>query len=590
MTDINDKNTNLKSFWPKLWGLLKPAQSQIKVLLIFIVLDELAQLAGPYLLKMIIDQLTESGAADLLALAGLVGALFAVNQALIQLGYIQDKRIFRILVEIEKYLSEFALEKMVELHLDYHERNNTGAKISRIQRGIERVTQLQADFFWQVAPTLIQVVLTVAALFFVDWRFGLAFLVYAPVFGLMTLKLNRRIYPLRRARHDQYEKGGAKMAEAIININTVKSFVQEKREVADFRRITDEVKRISLQEFFFLIRYNFGRSTVINLGRITMVAFGIFLVAKGAITLGSLVFVVTLAEKALLSLFRITKLYDRIMDSSEAIERLAALGEERSAIVNPVPGLKPVAIAGQIAFKNVSFTYPSSQGAALRDADFKINAGCVTALVGPSGGGKTTIARLIFRHYDPQTGRILLDDHDLKDYDVRHLRRFMAIVPQDVEIFDTTIKANIAYASPDAGFEEIQAAAKIANADEFIVRLPKGYDSIVGERGIKLSGGQKQRVGIARAVLANPRVLIFDEATSHLDSQSEALIQASLDKIAKGRTVIIIAHRLSTVMKADKILVFDQGRLVEQGSHLELVKNSGGIYSRLSGLQNLLRN
>ena len=223
----------------------------------------------------------------------------------------------------------------------------------------------------------------------------------------------------------------------------------------------------------------------------------------------------------------------------------------------------------------------------MKNLSFKIIPGSITALVGPSGGGKTTIARLLYRHYDPQEGEVLLDDKNLKDYDLFAFRKFFAIVPQEVEIFDLSIKENIAYAKPGASFQEIRAAARIANAAEFIEKFDRKYDTMVGERGIKLSGGQRQRVGIARAILANPRVLIFDEATSNLDSQSERLIQDAMDKISKGRTMIIIAHRLSTIKKADKILVLEGGKLVESGSHQELARINGGLYSKLIKLQEL---
>ena len=211
----------------------------------------------------------------------------------------------------------------------------------------------------------------------------------------------------------------------------------------------------------------------------------------------------------------------------------------------------------------------------------------MTALVGPSGGGKTTIARLIYRHYDPQSGRVLLDGTDLKKYDVHGFRKFLAIVPQEVEIFDLSISENIAYAKPGASFKEIQAAARTANAAEFVDKLDKGYDTMVGERGVKLSGGQRQRIGIARAILANPSILIFDEATSNLDSQSEVLIQNAMEKISKNRTMIIIAHRLSTIKKADRIIVLENGQVAEKGSHAELSQVSGGLYAKLLKLQEL---
>jgi ABC-type multidrug transport system fused ATPase/permease subunit len=370
------------------------------------------------------------------------------------------------------------------------------------------------------------------------------------------------------------------MAQAVININTVKSFVQEDREAGKYKKIVNEVGKNIWSEFSRIIRYNIKRNFVIDAGRACIMLAGIFLVWKGSMTIGSLVFVFTVSEKALISLYRISRLYDRIMESSEAIDRIYKLSLEKSEIKNRRNGLKPKRIEGQIEFKDVVFSYSDSKLKALDKVSFTINSGCMTALIGPSGGGKTTVARMVYRHYDPLSGEIFLDGKNLEEYDLYGFRKFIAIVPQEVEIFNTSVRENISYAKANASFKEIQAAARIANAEEFITQLNCGYETMVGERGIKLSGGQRQRT-----ILANPRILIFDEATSSLDSYSERLIQEAMDKISKGRTVIIIAHRLSTIKKADKIVVLEKGKVIEEGSHFELAKSDGGLYQKLLKLQ-----
>mgnify|MGYP000022829928 FL=1 len=270
--------------------------------------------------------------------------------------------------------------------------------------------------------------------------------------------------------------------------------------------------------------------------------------------------------------------------------RFVDIINEEPSIKNPDNGFSPKQINGEIEFNGVDFSYEGfkkkkDKFKALKQVSLKIDPGTVTALVGPSGGGKTTIAKMIYRHYDPQQGKITLDGVDLRDYDLYTLRRSIAIVPQEVEIFNLNVKQNIAYSKPHATWSEIRQAARIANAEEFINNMPYGYKTLVGERGMKLSGGQRQRIGIARAILADPSILIFDEATSNLDSYSEKLIQQSMEKIGRGRTLIIIAHRLSTIQKADKIIVVEEGRVVEQGSHQQLAQNQGGLYRKLLDLQ-----
>jgi ABC-type multidrug transport system fused ATPase/permease subunit len=583
----NKTQFNFRQFWLKLWNLIEPVQKKILKLLIIIVFLELSRLVGPYILKLIIDLITNFKAEEIGKIAGLIFLMFFSNQIFSMINYFSDTRIFDILVNIQAYLSNSNFKKMVFLDLGYHEKENTGNKIFKIQRGVEKINDLLGNIFWEVAPTSFQIILTTIVLFAMDWRFGLVLLLYVPIFIFLTLKVNRDVYPQRRERHDKQEEAVGFMAQSIININTVKSFVQERREQRKFGSFTEKIKNLILFEYGRYIKYNLRRNLVIDLGRISMLFFGVYLVSQNLMTIGSLVFVFTISEKALISLYRISRVYDKILEAGESVTRLYDLSLVEPEIKNPLGGIKPKQLTGQIEFKNVSFIYNESRIKALDGVNFGIQPGCVTALVGPSGGGKTTIARLVYRHYDPQGGEVFLDGKDIREYDLYAFREFLAIVPQEVEIFNTSVRENIAYAKPNASFSEIKAAARIANAEEFISELKEGYDTLVGERGIKLSGGQRQRVGIARAILANPKILIFDEATSSLDSYSERLIQEAMDRISKGRTVIIIAHRLSTIKKADKIIVLEKGKVVEEGSHFELAKTDGGLYQKLIKLQQM---
>jgi len=578
---------DFRQFWLKLWNLLDPVHRKIIKLLAMILFLELSRLAGPYILKLIIDLITNFKAEELGRIAGLIILMFFSNQFLSVIDYFADLRIFDILVTMQSHLSNSSFGKMVNLDLGYHEKENTGNKIFKIQRGVEKINDLLGNMFWEVAPTAFQIILTAGVLFAVDWRFGVALMLFVPIFVLLTLKANRDVYSQRKERHDKEEESVGIMAQSIININTVKSFVQEKREKKKFGTVVEKIKNLILFEYGKYLKFNLWRNLVIDLGRICVLFFGIYLVWKGSMTIGSLVFVFTISEKALISLYRISRIYDKILESGESVTRLYDLSLVEPEIKNPEKGIKPKQLNGQIEFKNVSFVYNESRTKALDKVNFGIQSGCVTALVGPSGGGKTTVARLVYRHYDPQGGEVFLDGKDIKEYDLYAFRKFIAIVPQEVEIFNTSIKENISYAKPNAGLNEIKAAARIANADEFISELSDGYDTMVGERGVKLSGGQRQRVGIARAILANPKILIFDEATSSLDSYSERLIQEAMDRVSKGRTVIIIAHRLSTIKKADKIIVLEKGKVVEEGSHFELAKTDRGLYQKLIRLQEM---
>jgi ABC-type multidrug transport system fused ATPase/permease subunit len=580
-------NYNINGFWVRFWKLIKPSHAQIVRLFMVTFCLELVRLIGPFFLKLIVDLITNFSTVEIKQLLIYVAGMFLANQMTSILAFLQDRRIFKILVDVEVYLYRDAFEKMMSLSLGYHEKENTGNKIIKIQRGVNKINDLLGNFFWDVAPSSFQLFFTTITLFLIDWRFGMVILIFAPLFIYLTISINKNVYPHRKARYAIEEEASGMMTQAIININAVKSFVQEEREIGFFGKIREKIKDQVLFEYGKIMRQNLKRNLVIDLGRGCILVSGIFLIYHGNITIGTMVFVYTISEKALLSLYRISRLYDRIMESAEAVDRLYFLSLEKSDIENPVRGLKPKTLRGEIEFKDVEFSYKGSSLKALDGVNLKIQSDCVTALVGPSGGGKTTVVRMVYRHYDATAGEILLDGKNIRDYDLQGFRKFMAIVPQDVEIFSASIRDNICYAKPKASFQEIQAAARIANAEEFITQFSEGYDTMAGERGIKLSGGQRQRIGIARAILANPRILIFDEATSNLDSQSEKLIQDAMDKICKNRTVILIAHRLSTIRKADKIIVLEKGRVIESGSHHELAKSNGGLYQKLLQLQQL---
>jgi len=574
-------------FWAELWRLLAPFYRFFWSITAITITAAVFDISRPYILKLLVDGLNGFNIANLVFLLELIALYLAAGELSSMVGYFNDRKILRLLVELEYALGLQAQAKLVSLSLGYHERENTGSKIVKIERGIDRISQFINSFFWEILPTLVALLFTFIALFWTDWRLGIFFLFFAGLFIGITYWSNKKMYPIRREIYRDYEIASGKMGQTIININAVQSFVQEKRELKGFAAIKATLREKENKQWGWMMKIGWLRDIITDLGRAVVLLFGVYLVYRGQISIGSLVFAFTLSETAFSSLGRLSRFYDRMEEGRAGVSRLITLFNAQSEIKNPSRGYKPKSVQGEIKFENVSFYYNDSRRAAVKDLSFKINSGCLTALVGPSGGGKTTVARLVYRHYDPRAGRVLLDDRDLREYDLYTFRKFLAIVPQEVEIFDLSVAENIAYARPDASRRAIAAAARIANADEFINRLSHKYETIVGERGIKLSGGQRQRLGIARAVLANPRILIFDEATSNLDSESESLIQDALGKISRDRTLIVIAHRLSTIRRADKIIVLENGRVAESGSHLELARVGGGLYAKLLKLQDL---
>lgn len=580
----------LKGFWPTLKVLIKPFRKKMRLLLLLTVIFELIGLISPYVLKLIIDFITNFQAERLGYLLLLVVLFFAGEQFRSLSYYFRDRHLLSLLIKMEYYLPVKAQEKLMNLGLGYHEKENTGNKIVKIERGMTKISELMGNVFYEVAPTLVQLMVTFSVFMFISWPLALVFAFFAPLFIFLTYRSNSVLYPIRKQRYREYEKASGKMGQSIININAVKSFVQEKRETQEFSAIKSAIRDKEIKEWFRLLNFGLGRNFVVDCGRMAVLLFGVYMVLKMNLGVGTLVFIITLSEKSFASLYRLSRFYDRLAEGSEGVRRFAEVLSARNEIVSRRSALAPKKMRGDIEFKNVSFSYtPNSQEPqlAIDNVSLKIATGAVTAIVGPSGGGKTTVAKLIYRHYDPQVGEILIDGVNVRDYDLYGFRKFLAIVPQEVEIFDLSIKENIAYARPEASFKEIQAAARIANAEEFILKIENKYDALVGERGIKLSGGQRQRLGIARAILANPRILIFDEATSNLDSQSERLIQEAIENIRRDRTMIIIAHRLSTIKKADQIIVLEEGRVLESGSHLELAHHNGGLYRKLLALQTM---
>jgi ABC-type multidrug transport system fused ATPase/permease subunit len=582
-----DKNNNKKNnkIFVEFFQLIKSYKKSIIFLFFLIVFLEALRLIGPYILKLIIDELLIFSIDKLNYFFLLILAFFVSLIIISIIDYFKDKKIFDVLLKAEYDLPIKCQKKLLELDLSYHQKEGTGDKITKIERGVFKFIDLLGTIFWELLPVAFQLISTSVILLFIDYRLFIPLLFFSVILTILNIRVNKKVYPTRKQRYKNYEKASGKMVQSIINVGTVQSFCQQERELGEFRSLKKSILDDETKEWSYILRFANLREIIVGLGRITFLTLGIILVAKNQISIGTLVFVITLSEKVFSSISRAYRLYDRFAEGSEGINRLSALLKTESTVENKGK-IKLKKTEGEIKFENVGFVYENGDKV-LSDFNLHIPSGAMTALVGPSGGGKTTIVRLIFRHFDPVSGRVLLDGYNLKDLELFSFRKFFSIVPQEVDIFNSTIAENISYAKRSATFKEVEAAAKIANAAEFIEKLPDKYNTVVGERGVRLSGGQRQRIGIARAVLADPKVLVFDEATSNLDVESEKLIQEAISKIAKDKTIIVIAHRLSTIKMADKIVVVEGGKAVEEGMHLQLVNKKDGLYRRLINLQSL---
>ncbi len=568
---------------------LRPYRGRIGLALVFLVLAAVATLAFPVALRSLIDGgLVQSDkGAQVMAMREHFVALFAVAVAL---GLFSAARFYmvswlgeRVTADVRNAVYAHVLEQSPE----FFETTQTGEVLSRLSAD---TTLVQTVVGSSLSMGLRNTVMGVGALAMLIWTnpyvmfqvLGVLVLVVIP-----ALWFGRRVRKLSRASQDRIADSSAIAAEVLNAIPVVQSYTAEGREAARFNTSTDNAFRTA-------VRRTKARAALVAFVIIATSAallWGLFqgtqAVAAGRISAGDLgqtvMYVIILA-----SAFAILgEVYGDLLRAAGATERLMELLASRSPITSPLdPVPAPLQLAGsEVDFEDLVFHYPSRpKQAALSHFSLRVQSGQTVALVGPSGAGKSTVFQLLLRFYDPASGRILLDGVETRRMSLHDLRQRIGIVPQDAVIFSSTALENIRYGRPLASDAEVKAAAQAAFAHEFITALPEGYDTFLGERGVRLSGGQRQRIAIARAMLKNPPLLLLDEATSALDAESERMVQAALESAMQGRTTLVIAHRLATVQKADLIVVLDHGQLVEQGTHAELVAR-GGVYAGLAALQ-----
>ncbi|NOT87543.1 MAG: ABC transporter ATP-binding protein/permease [Lysobacter sp.] len=569
---------------------LRPFVGRILLALALVVAGKVAGLAVPTVLKKLVDALDVKTDPALLVLP--VGLLLAYGAARVGMTFFAEVRqiVFaRVMARVSRRVTLQVFRHLHALSLRFHLARRTGGVARDIERGGSAIADLLDWMIYTILPTLFEIALVTGVLVWMyDWGFAAITLVTLAaymVFTFMVTEWRTRYY---RAAVEADTRANERAVDSLLNYETVKYFGNEEHEARRYDISLQEREEAQVMSRKTLGLLNLGQVTIVSLGVTAMMWRAAAGVVEGTMTIGGLVFVNAVLLQLSAPLNLLGMMYREVKQAFTNLERLFGLLDESMDVRDRDDAVPLRADRPKVVFEHVRFGYDPRREI-LRDVGFEVPRGGTVAVVGHSGSGKSTLARLLYRFYDIDAGRIAIEDvdgvlRDIRDYTQDSLRKAIAIVPQDTVLFNDTIYYNILYGRPDATREEVEGAARAAHIHDLIVGLPDGYNTEVGERGLKLSGGEKQRVAIARALLKNPAILIFDEATSALDSKSEQAIQSELDRIAQGRTTFVIAHRLSTIMNADEILVMDKGEIIERGHHAALLSQDG-YYAQLWRMQ-----
>ena len=550
-----------------------------------------ANLGIPVLLKQLIDALDVRNSVPTSLLVVPVGIIVGYGLLRFSASLFSELREALFSRVTQHAVRQIALDVFQHLHalsLRFHLGRQTGGVSRDIERGTRAIQSLVSYSLYSILPTVIEfgLVLGYFAVFYDIW-FAAITLSALVIYIAFTIVVTEWRTHLRRTMNEMDSRANQKAIDSLLNFETVKYFGNEAFEASRYDENLTKYQAAAIKSQQSLAFLNLGQQAIIAVGLVLILWRATLGVTNGSMTLGDLVLVNTLMIQLYIPLNFLGVIYREIKQSLTDLDRMFTLLNADKEVAD-VPGAPALLIQNpqigpEVRFENVSFHYDPKREI-LKDISFVMPAGTVTAVVGRSGAGKSTLARLLFRFYDIQSGRILLDHQEIKSVQQSSLRQSIGIVPQDTVLFNDTIGYNIAYGRPGASKEEIHQAANAAQMDQFIEQLPKGYDTQVGERGLKLSGGEKQRVAIARTLLKKPAMLIFDEATSALDSKTERALQEELSGLARNRTTLIIAHRLSTIVHADQILVMDHGSIIERGTHAELIEVNGA-YAQMWQMQ-----
>ena len=574
----------LRRLFPYLWQY----KWRVIAALAFMVGAKLANVGVPLLLKQLVDTMNPKGGIDATALL-VVPAALLVAYGLLRLSTtlfaeLRDLVFAKATEGASRSISLQVFRHLHGLSLRFHLERQTGGMTRDIERGTRAVHSLISYSLYSIIPTLIEVtlVLTLLAVKFDVW-FAWITLIALAFYITFTIVVTEWRTQFRKKMNEMDSTAHSRAIDSLLNYETVKYFNNEEFEAKRYDENLERYRRAAIKSQTTLSLLNAGQQLIIAAGLVAMLWRATQGVVDGRMTLGDLVMVNAFMIQLYIPLGFLGVLYREIKQSLTDLEKMFTLMEREREIAD-LPGALPLAVRGaDLRFDHVFFAYDPARPI-LQDISFAIPAGKTVAVVGPSGSGKSTLARLLFRFYDVQQGRILIDGQDIKQVTQSSVRQAIGIVPQDTVLFNDTVAYNIAYGQPGASQAQVEEAARAAHIHGFISATPKGYDTMVGERGLKLSGGEKQRVAIARTLLKNPPILIFDEATSALDSANERAIQAELQSVAQNKTTLVIAHRLSTVVDAHEILVMDAGRIIERGTHAELLA-ADGRYAAMWALQ-----
>ena len=576
----------LVNLWPYIWPAdRRDLKARVIFATLLLFLAKLATVAVPFTFKWATDALAGRGTAPIApdnwlawTFTAPIVMTLAYGGTRILMGLITQWRdgIFaKVAMNAVRRLAMLTFEHVHLLSLRFHLERKTGGLTRVLERGRNAIETIVRMVLLQLAPTVVELVLIVAVLLLhFDWRYVAVIAATVAVYMLFTYYATEWRINIRRKMNDSDSDANAKAIDSLLNYETVKYFSAEEREAKRYDRSMTRYEDASVKAYVSLAVLNAGQAVIFTIGLTAAMALCAFGIENGSNTVGDFVMINAMMIQLYTPLNFMGMVYREIKQAVIDIEIMFSLLERKPEITDS-PSARPLQVrAGTIRFDNVSFAYEAARPI-LADLSFEVAAGRTVAIVGLSGAGKSTISRLLFRFYDVTGGRILIDDQDIRDVTQTSLRAAIGMVPQDTVLFNDTIRYNIRYGRWDASDPEVEEAARQAQIDGFIRRAPKGYETEVGERGLKLSGGEKQRVAIARTILKGPPILLLDEATSALDSHTEKDIQDELDRVAENRTTLVIAHRLSTIINADEILVLDRGAIIERGTHRELLAHDG---------------